>query len=91
MSTSNFSASKRVALAASGMAYMFAAPYVVAWGPIFVALWIVIGVSLAYRMVLAIAPVGFRSPFARHIEMKRDRRIAETPGRIAPVGSPVAA
>ncbi len=77
MSKLHFSATKRIALAVSGLVYIFAAPYVVAEGLPFLALWIVVGFGLARQMLLAIAPVGFRSPFARIPGIKREQGVAK--------------
>lgn len=54
---------KRIALAFSGLVYIFGAPYVVAEGLPFIALWAIVGFGLVRQMILAIAPSGFQPAF----------------------------
>jgi hypothetical protein len=61
MSASTFTPAKRFMLALSGLAYLFSAPFVVAAGLPFTALWIVVGLGLTRQMVMAVAPGWRRS------------------------------
>lgn len=56
---------KRFALAFSGLVYIFGAPYVLAEGLPFIALWAIVGFGLVRQLILSIAPAGFRYPFPR--------------------------
>lgn len=76
MSNGTSTITKRFALAFSGLVYIFGAPYVVAEGLPFIALWTIVGFGLVRQLILAIAPAGFRYPFPRiAIKPLRDRSL----------------
>lgn len=91
MSNSNFPVAKRLALAFSGIVYIFAAPFVAAEGAPFIALWIMVGFGLFRQMLMAISPTGFRHPFPNPTVKPQDRRILNAPRMVSPIAVPGAA
>jgi hypothetical protein len=88
MPTPPFTPAKRVALALSGLAYLFAAPFVIAEGIPFTAIWIAVGLGLARQMLLAIAPAERRPSEGHRTDVEPAHGTVETPHRNAPAPIP---
>jgi hypothetical protein len=84
MSTNEFTPAKRIGLAAAGLMYLFAAPFVVAEGIPFCVFWIVVGIGLVRQMILALKPVVSRFSRTRSPVAAAAQPNAVEPRRVAP-------
>ena len=91
MSHGTSTITKRIALAFSGLVYIFGAPYVVAEGLPFIALWAIVGFGLVRQLILAIAPAGFRYTFPRIAFIPLRDRSLDLSNVMPPLASPKAA
>ncbi len=91
MSNPNFPVTKRIALAFSGLVFIAGAPYVVAEGLPFIALWTVVGFGLLRQMILAIAPSGFRHSFPWPTVKVQKRNAVDRASMTHPIAAPEAA
>lgn len=91
MSNRTSTIAKRFALAFSGLVYIFGAPYVVAAGLPFIAVWAIVGLGLVRQLILAIAPAGFRHPFPRIAAKPVSDRSFDHSCIVPPVATPRAA
>lgn len=84
MSTNEFTPARRVALAAAGLMYLFAAPFVVAEGIPFSVFWIVVGIGLVRQMILALKPAVSRFSRKRPAVAAAAQPSSVEPRRVAP-------